>query len=88
MNSATISTESEHGNIRNEFANYAGLECIGCGDFGLGKGAHGRQMGNREILSDTHGVDFEPYIQQVVLPHVRQNWYNAIPESEQSKLAS
>jgi hypothetical protein len=45
-------------------------------------------MGNLEILSDTQGVDFEPYIQQVVLPHVRQNWYNAIPESEQSKLAS
>jgi TonB family protein len=50
------------------------------GDFGLGTGAHGRQVGNLEILSDTQGVDFGPYLQRV-LHDVRQNWYNAIPES-------
>jgi TonB family protein len=54
------------------------------GDFGLGTGAHGRQVGNLEILSDTEGVDFGPYLQRV-LHDVKQNWYNAIPESAQMK---
>jgi TonB family protein len=54
------------------------------GDFGLGQNAHGRQMGNLEVLSDTMGVDFGPYLQRV-LHDVRQNWYNAIPESAQFK---
>jgi TonB family protein len=54
------------------------------GDFGLGRGAHGRQVGNLEILSDTMGVDFGPYLQRV-LHDVKQNWYNAIPESAQMK---
>jgi TonB family protein len=54
------------------------------GDFGLGTGAHGRQIGNLEVLSDTQGVDFGPYLQRV-LHDVRENWYNAIPESAQMK---
>jgi TonB family protein len=57
------------------------------GDFGLGTGAHGRQVGNLEVLSDTMGVDFGPYLQRV-LHDVRQNWYNAIPESAQMKHGS
>ena len=55
------------------------------GDFGLGTGQRGRQVtGNLEILSDTMGVDFGPYLQRV-LHDVRQNWYNAIPESAEMK---
>jgi TonB family protein len=54
------------------------------GDFGLGNGAHGRPVGNLEVLSDTMGVDFGPYLQRV-LHDVRQNWYSAIPESAQMK---
>lgn len=54
------------------------------GDFGLGTGAHGRQVGNLEILSDTQGVDFGPYLQRV-LHDVRENWYSLIPESAQMK---
>jgi TonB family protein len=54
------------------------------GDFGLGTGAHGRQLGNLEVLSDTQGVDFGPYLQRV-LRDVKMNWYNAIPESAQMK---
>ncbi len=54
------------------------------GDFGLGTGAHGRQVGNLEILSDTMGVDFGPYLQRV-LHDVRQNWYIAIPPSAEMK---
>jgi TonB family protein len=41
-------------------------------------------VGNLEILSDTMGVDFGPYLQRV-LHDVRQNWYNAIPESAEMK---
>ena len=54
------------------------------GDFGLGTGAHGRQLGNLEVLSDTQGVDFGPYLQRI-LQDVRENWYHAIPESAEMK---
>ena len=50
------------------------------GDFGLGTAAHGRQMGALDILSDTQGVDFGPYLQRI-LQDVRENWYHLIPES-------
>jgi TonB family protein len=69
---ATISTESEH------------APAVNRDDFDLGTGGHGRPMGNVEILSDTRGVDFSAYLQGV-LHNVRQNWYNAIPESAQRK---
>ncbi|HYN15156.1 MAG TPA: TonB family protein [Terriglobales bacterium] len=53
----------------------------GGGDFGgLGGGGRGSNVqGNLEILSDTMGVDFGPYLQRV-LHDVRLNWYNLIPE--------
>ena len=54
------------------------------GDFGLGTGAHGRQLGALEILSDTQGVDFGPYLQRI-LQDVKENWYRIIPESAQMK---
>jgi TonB family protein len=54
------------------------------GDFGLGTGARGRQFGALDILSDTQGVDFQPYLQRI-LQDVRQNWYLLIPESAQMK---
>jgi TonB family protein len=57
------------------------------GDFGLGTGAHGRQVGGLEVLSDTMGVDFGPYLQRV-LHDVKQNWYNAIPVSAEMKHGS
>jgi TonB family protein len=49
------------------------------GDLGLGQ----RQMTGRvgpEILSDTMGVDFGPYL-EIVKREVKRNWYNLIPES-------
>jgi TonB family protein len=58
-------------------------------DFGLGVGARGKQEGNVEILSDTKGVDFRPYV-KVVLREVRENWYHLIPicaERMKGKLA-
>ncbi len=54
------------------------------GDFGLGTGARGRQQGALDILSDTQGVDFGPYLQRI-LQDVRQNWYLLIPESAEMK---
>lgn len=49
------------------------------GDLGL----HQRQMTARmgpEILSDTMGVDFGPYL-EILKREVKKNWYNLIPES-------
>ena len=54
------------------------------GDFGLGTGAHGRQLGALDILSDTQGVDFGPYLQRIV-EEVKENWYHLIPESAEMK---
>lgn len=54
------------------------------GDFGLGTGAHGRQLGALDILSDTQGVDFGPYLQRI-LQDVKENWYHLIPESAAMK---
>jgi TonB family protein len=54
------------------------------GDFGLDTKAHGRQYGALEVLSDTQGVDFGPYLQRVV-QEVREHWYAAIPESAEMK---
>ncbi len=50
------------------------------GDYGLGQGRQGsKAVGELDVLSDTMGVDFGPYLQRV-LHDVRQNWYNLIPE--------
>jgi TonB family protein len=53
-------------------------------DYGLGIGAHGRQLGAVDILSDTHGVNFGPYLKSI-LEKVRENWYRLIPESAKIK---
>jgi TonB family protein len=42
-------------------------------------------MGPLEVLTDTMGVDFGPYLQRV-LHDVRENWYNIIPESARAPL--
>jgi len=52
--------------------------------FGLGTAARGRQLGALDILSDTQGVDFAPYLQRI-LQDVRENWYHLIPESASMK---
>lgn len=56
-----------------------------CGEeFGLSIGAHGQQGGSLDILSDTQGVDFGPYLQRIS-QDVRENWYHLIPESAEMK---
>ena len=54
------------------------------GDFGIDRHAHGRQAGGAEILSDTMGWDYAPYLQRIV-QDVRENWYHLIPESAEMK---
>lgn len=47
------------------------------------------QSGNVDILSDTKGVNFDPYLRQI-LKTVRENWYHLIPkcaETMKGKLA-
>ena len=56
----------------------------GGGDDGLGRGSRGRQMGPLEILSDTQGVDFSPYLQRVY-QEVKAHWYELIPQSAEMK---
>jgi TonB family protein len=53
-------------------------------DYGLGIGAHGRQLGALGILSDTQGVDFGPYLKDLQ-EQVKENWYRLIPESAEMK---
>ena len=55
------------------------------GNYGLGQGNQAKAVDNLEILSDTMGVDFGPYLQRV-LHDVRQNWYNMIPEVARAPL--
>jgi TonB family protein len=58
----------------------------GGGDYGVGPGAtNARVQGNLEVLSDTQGVDFGPYLSRV-LDAVRRNWYNLIPEEARAPL--
>lgn len=53
-------------------------------NFGLGSGAHGRSVSGVEILSDTQGTDFGPYVKGVV-KKIRANWLNLIPQSAENK---
>jgi len=49
------------------------------GNFGTNLGNGASAQGGLEVLSDTMGVDFGPYLARV-LQNVRENWYNLIPE--------
>ncbi len=56
------------------------------GNYGVSSGAQPTQvMGPLDVLSDTMGVDFGPYLARV-LHDVRQNWYNLIPEAARAPL--
>jgi TonB family protein len=60
----------------------------GGGDYGggLGSGTRGNAVqGNLEVLSDTMGVDLDPYLARV-LHDVRLNWYTLIPEVARAPL--
>jgi TonB family protein len=63
------------------------------GDYGLSQGRGGpKTLDQAEILTDTMGVDFGPYLARITQV-VRSNWYHLLPESvyppirKQGKLA-
>ena len=60
---------------RNSRAGYGGAG----GDYGTSPRSSGGIKSNMDVLSDTQGVDFGPYLSRV-LQSVRVNWYNLIPE--------
>lgn len=53
-------------------------------DYGLGNGARGHEAGTIDILNDTQGVDFGPYLRDI-LATVKRNWYMLIPASAAMK---
>lgn len=55
------------------------------GDFGHPGGGGSKVGSGLDILSDTQGVDFGPYLNRVVAS-VRMNWYNLIPEEARAPL--
>jgi TonB family protein len=58
--------------------NYGGGES---GDYGLNQGRSGaKALDQAEILTDTMGVDFAPYLARIT-QIVRANWYNLLPPS-------
>ena len=50
------------------------------GYFGTNSAARGSEAGSLEILSDTLGVDFSPYLERIRLEILR-HWYEVLPES-------
>jgi len=58
--------------------NYGGGDS---GDYGLSQGQSGaKALDQAEILTDTMGVDFGPYLARITQV-VRSNWYNVMPPS-------
>jgi TonB family protein len=57
--------------------NYGGGES---GDYGLSRGNGAKALDQAEILTDTMGVDFGPYLARITQV-VRQNWYDIMPPS-------
>jgi TonB family protein len=61
-------------------ANSRGVGGGAGGDYGSNIHSNANVQSGLEILSDTQGVDFGPYLERVVFM-VRRNWYNVIPEA-------
>ena len=56
------------------------------GDLGTGISPQATNLhSNIDVLSDTMGVDFGPYLSRV-LHDIKRNWYNLIPEEARAPL--
>jgi TonB family protein len=67
----------------NNHTTYAGS----AGDYGTNQGRSApKAVENMDILTDTMGVDFGPYLQRV-LHDVKENWYRVIPESAEPPIS-
>lgn len=57
------------------------------GDYGMNQGRSApKAVENMDVLTDTMGVDFGPYLQRV-LHDVKENWYRVIPESAEPPIS-
>ena len=81
--------DTGHGTIGQDLQQMA-RQARGAGQFGGDMGANAPQQhsglqGGAEILSDTMGVDFGPYMQRVIFD-TKRAWYPIIPEAAQPPL--
>ena len=72
MSAGSSINEAAHQSIR-------GGSSGNLGEYGVAPQGGGKVGSNIDVLSDTEGVDFGPYLSRV-LQAVRMNWYNLIPE--------
>lgn len=66
-------------------ARNARMGTTGGGGYGMGPADRNASLGPFDILSDTQGVDFGPYLSRV-LQSIKINWYNLIPEEARAPL--
>ena len=81
MSAGSAIEQAARASMANRGGGYGGDD----GDFGIGQQRGAKAMGQLDVLSDTMGVDFGPYLQRV-LHAVRENWYNIIPEAARAPL--
>jgi TonB family protein len=55
------------------------------GEYGLGPSPQSKLRSDYDVMSDTEGVDFGPYLARI-LHTVRENWINLIPEVARAPL--
>jgi TonB family protein len=53
--------------------------------YGTGPVDRNARLGGFDVLSDTQGVDFGPYLSRVI-QSIKNNWYNLIPEEARAPL--
>jgi TonB family protein len=83
--SAAMSAGSAIQQAARATANSRGTSGGAGGDYGSGLRTKANVQGGLEVLSDTQGVDFGPYLARVVYT-VKKNWYNVIPEAAMSPI--
>lgn len=76
MAAAAIAQTSEQGSLRQSVGDGVGAAAIGT----YSAPSRGNIGSGLELLSDPEGVDFRPYLLQI-LNSVRRNWFAVIPES-------
>src|SRR5579872_5617441 len=85
-NRNVFTTRGSAGSAIEQAARAAAQGHGGGGDYGIGPlSPNTNAQGAVDILSDTMGVDFGPYLARI-LEDVRRNWYNLIPEEARSPL--
>jgi hypothetical protein len=52
--------------------------------YGLGMGTKGVALEGADVLSDTQGVKFGPYVRGVI-QEIKRNWYDSLPPSEERR---